>query len=77
MTGQAAPPPFTNELGIQQDNSRKCVKGVHEMAWTIPKTDWNNGDLVTADDMNAIGENLAAVRNLQKAPGAQFWVREI
>ncbi len=47
------------------------------MAWTIPKTDWNNGDLVTADDMNAIGENLAAVRNLQKAPGAQFWVREI
>ena len=32
------------------------------MAWTIPKTDWNTGELITADDMNAIGENLAALR---------------
>ncbi|MCY4021361.1 MAG: hypothetical protein OXG39_18280 [Chloroflexi bacterium] len=40
------------------------------MTWTAPKTDWSNGDLVTADDMNVIGENLAAVRNLQKASGA-------
>ncbi|MCY4073052.1 MAG: hypothetical protein OXG60_17295 [Chloroflexi bacterium] len=40
------------------------------MTWTAPKTDWSNGDLVTADDLNAIGENLAAVRNLQKASGA-------
>ena len=34
------------------------------MTWTDPKTDWSNGDLVTADDMNEIGENLAVVRNL-------------
>ena len=38
------------------------------MAWTIPKTDWNNGELVSADDMNAIGENLAAL----KRPSAAF-----
>ncbi|MCY4021347.1 MAG: hypothetical protein OXG39_18210 [Chloroflexi bacterium] len=25
------------------------------MAWTTPKIDWNNGELVTADDMNEIG----------------------
>ena len=29
------------------------------MAWTAPKTDWANGELVSADDMNAIGEHLA------------------
>lgn len=34
------------------------------MTWADPKTDWSNGDLVTADDMNEIGENLATVRNL-------------
>jgi len=40
------------------------------MTWAVPKTDWSNGGLVTADDMNAIGENLASVRNLQKATSA-------
>ncbi len=40
------------------------------MAWRTPKTDWNNGDLVSADDMNAIGENLAAL----KRPSAAFAV---
>ncbi len=34
------------------------------MAWTTPKTDWETGELVAASDMNAIGENLAARRNL-------------
>ena len=32
------------------------------MAWTTPKTDWNTGELVTAADINAIGENLAVLR---------------
>ena len=32
------------------------------MAWTTPKSDWTDGDLVTADDMNAIGENLASLK---------------
>lgn len=36
------------------------------MAWTTPKTDWSTGELVAADDMNAIGENLATLKN-QKA----------
>ena len=31
------------------------------MTWTAPKTDWTNGELVSADDMNAIGENFAAL----------------
>ena len=31
------------------------------MAWTTPKTDWATGELVTAEDMNAVGENLAAL----------------
>jgi len=31
------------------------------MAWTTPKTDWETGELVAASDMNAIGENLAAL----------------
>ena len=33
------------------------------MAWTTPKTDWATGELVTAGDMNAIGENLAALQH--------------
>ena len=33
------------------------------MAWTTPKTDWTIDDLVAASDMNAIGENLAALKN--------------
>lgn len=34
------------------------------MAWTTPKTDWTTGELVSASDMNAIGEDLAALRSL-------------
>lgn len=33
------------------------------MAWTTPKTDWNTGELVTAADVNAIGENLVALKH--------------
>ncbi len=32
------------------------------MAWTTPKTDWTTGELVSAEDMNAIGENLATLQ---------------
>ena len=39
------------------------------MVRTTPKTDWANGELVTAAHLNAIGENLAAVRNLGLAVG--------
>ena len=35
------------------------------MAWTTPKTNWATGELVTAEDMNAIGENLAALESLR------------
>ncbi len=37
------------------------------MAWTTPRTDWANGELVTAADINAIGENLAALRETSTA----------
>ena len=37
------------------------------MAWTTPKTDWASGELVSASDMNAIGENLAALRHVVAA----------
>ena len=37
------------------------------MAWTTPKTDWETGELVAASDMNAIGENLAALNNRASA----------
>ena len=33
------------------------------MAWTTPKTDWAVGELVTAEDMNTLGENLAALKS--------------
>ncbi len=33
------------------------------MAWTAPKTNWKTGELVAAADMNAIGENLAALKD--------------
>ena len=36
------------------------------MAWTTPKTDWATGELVTAADMNAVGENLAVLGNPPK-----------
>ena len=32
------------------------------MTWTTPKTNWNTGELVTAADMNAMNENLAALK---------------
>ena len=40
------------------------------MAWTTPKTDWTTGELVTAADMNAVGENLAALRHPSTAVAA-------
>ena len=33
------------------------------MPWTSPKTDWENGELVTADDLNAVGENLTNLKD--------------
>jgi len=33
------------------------------MPWTTPKTDWETGELVAASDMNAIGENFAALQH--------------
>ena len=33
------------------------------MAWTTPKTNWATGELVTAEDLNAINENLAALKH--------------
>jgi len=36
------------------------------MARTTPKTDWETGELVAASDMNAIGENLAALDNVRE-----------
>ena len=33
------------------------------MAWTTPKTNWATGELVTAEDMNAIAENLVALKH--------------
>ena len=34
------------------------------------RTDWTNGELVSADDMNAIGESLATLRSSGKAIAA-------
>lgn len=31
------------------------------MAWTVPKTDFNPGDVLTAAQVNAIGENLLTI----------------
>lgn len=31
------------------------------MAWTTPKTDFLNGDVLTADQMNAVGGDLSAL----------------
>ena len=39
------------------------------MAWTTPKTDWATGELVTAEDMNAICENLVALKHPVTAVG--------
>ena len=35
------------------------------MAWTTPKTNWATGELVTAEDMNAVGENLGVLERLR------------
>ena len=40
------------------------------MVWTTPKTDWTTGELVSAEDMNAVGENLAVLGNLRSAVAA-------
>lgn len=37
--------------------------------WTTPKTDWQINEIVDAADMNAIGDNLAA---LKAPPSAQY-----
>lgn len=39
------------------------------MAWTAPKTNWAVGELVTAEDMNAIGENFVALKKPATAMG--------
>ncbi len=39
------------------------------MAWTTPKTDWAVGELVSASDMNTVGENLAALKQPATAVG--------
>lgn len=40
-------------------------------AWTPPKQDWNVNDIVTAQDMNDIGANLAHLK--QKARAVVNW----
>ena len=40
------------------------------MARTTPKTNWAVGELVTAEEMNAIGENLAMLRHPATAVAA-------
>ena len=35
------------------------------MAWTTPKTDFDPGNVLTAAEMNAIGENLVSLINVQ------------
>ena len=40
------------------------------MAWTTPKTDWTTGELVTAEDMNAVGENFAALESQRSVVAA-------
>ncbi len=47
------------------------------MAWTTPKTDWNTGELVTAADINAIGENLAVLRHPSTAVAAYTTAEDI
>jgi hypothetical protein len=37
--------------------------------WTTPKQDWNPNDVVSADDMNALGGNLAYLK-LERVRGA-------
>ncbi|MCY3781938.1 MAG: hypothetical protein OXG78_16610 [Chloroflexi bacterium] len=47
------------------------------MAWTTPKTNWATGELVTAEDMNAVGENLAVLRHPSTAVAAYTTTEDI
>ena len=47
------------------------------MAWTTPKNDWAAGELVTAEDMNSVGENLAALRFSSSAVAAYTTTEDI
>lgn len=47
------------------------------MAWTTPKTNWATGELVTAEDMNSIGENLATLRHPITAVAAYTTTEDI
>ncbi len=47
------------------------------MAWTTPKTDWATGELVAASDMNAIGENLAALDTVRETVAAHTMTEDI
>ena len=47
------------------------------MAWTTPKTDWETGELVAASDMNAIGENLAALDTVRETVAAHTMTADI
>ena len=47
------------------------------MAWTTPKTNWATGELVAADDMNAIGENLATLERVRETVAAHTTTDEI
>ena len=67
VTGRSPHSAFTDLLDDQQGKSiiqRKATRVEKEksMTWTTPKTDWATGELVTAEDMNAIGENLADLK---------------
>ncbi len=42
------------------------------MPWTPPKTNWTNGELVTADDLNAMGENLVNLNESLDEEGARI-----
>lgn len=47
------------------------------MAWTTPKTNWDTGELVAASDMNAIGENLAALDTVRETVAAYTTTADI
>ena len=47
------------------------------MAWTTPKTDWQVGELVSPDDMNAVSENLAELDRVRKTVAAHTTTEDI
>ncbi len=47
------------------------------MAWTTPKTDWEVGELVSADDMNAVSENLVELDRVRKAVAAHTTIADL